>query len=165
MLRFLRTTILAGTFFGNIFFSGLPKIVEVHTTHTVCKWHRNNTLVVEHLRTLRFLHNCIPNAFRSILWKNGVVEICGTCLFYTLYHFHPPPPLLSTPPVFWHLPCMYDYYTDTNSIDLYLALECDSWKSNDNLLTCSCLMLRFNDPPIVIYLPTNSLLIYAKLLN
>ena len=32
MLRFLRTTISAGTFFGNIFFSGLPKIVEVHTT-------------------------------------------------------------------------------------------------------------------------------------
>ena len=32
MLRFLRTAISAGTFFGNIFFSGLPKIVEVHTT-------------------------------------------------------------------------------------------------------------------------------------
>ena len=32
MLRFIRTAISAGTFFGNIFFSGLPKIVEVHTT-------------------------------------------------------------------------------------------------------------------------------------
>ena len=32
MWRFLRTAISAGTFFGNIFFSGLPKIVEVHTT-------------------------------------------------------------------------------------------------------------------------------------
>ena len=27
------------------------------------------------------------------------------------------------------------------------------------------LMLLFNDPPIDLYLPTNSLLIYAKLLN
>ena len=32
MLRFLRTAISSGTFFGSIFFSGLPKIVEVHTT-------------------------------------------------------------------------------------------------------------------------------------
>ena len=32
MLCFLRMAISTGTFFGIIFFSGLPKIVEVHTT-------------------------------------------------------------------------------------------------------------------------------------